>query len=74
MIYNYKIENLDCANCANKAENAITKLNGVKSCRINFFNLKMQLETENEQTEGILSAMQSTIKRIIPDMKLREIK
>ena len=32
----YRIEGLDCANCAAKIEGMISKLDGVNSCTINF--------------------------------------
>ena len=37
---NYKIE-VDCANCANKMEEAARKTDGVKDATVNFMALKM---------------------------------
>ena len=36
----YKIE-VDCANCANKMEDAARQTAGVKDCTVNFMTLKM---------------------------------
>ena len=41
----YKIE-VDCANCANKMEEAAKKTAGVKDAKINFIMLKMKVEFE----------------------------
>lgn len=41
----YKIE-VDCANCANKMEQAAKKVEGVKDCVVNFMTLKMKVEFE----------------------------
>lgn len=41
----YKIE-VDCANCANKMEEAAKKTNGVKDAVVNFMALKMIVEFE----------------------------
>lgn len=41
----YKIE-VDCANCANKMEEAAKKTNGVADATVNFMTLKMQVEFE----------------------------
>ena len=38
----YKIE-VDCANCANKMEDAAKNTNGVKDCTVNFMTLKMKV-------------------------------
>ena len=43
---NYKIE-VDCANCANKMEDAANKTAGVKNAVVNFMTLKMQVEFED---------------------------
>lgn len=41
----YKIE-VDCANCANKMEEAANKTDGVKKAVVNFMTLKMNVEFE----------------------------
>ena len=41
----YKIE-VDCANCAQKMEDAANKTEGVKNAVVNFMALKMQVEFE----------------------------
>ena len=41
----YKIE-VDCANCANKMEEAANRTNGVKQATVNFMTLKMVVEFE----------------------------
>ena len=42
----YKIE-VDCANCANKMEDAAKATTGVKDCTVNFMTLKMIVEFED---------------------------
>ncbi len=42
----YKIE-VDCANCANKMEQAAKKTPGVKDATVNFMTLKMSVEFED---------------------------
>ena len=42
----YKIE-VDCANCANKMEDAAKQTAGVKDCTVNFMTLKMIVEFED---------------------------
>lgn len=41
----YKID-VDCANCANKMENAAKNTDGVKDAVVNFMTLKMSVEFE----------------------------
>ena len=46
----YKIE-VDCANCANKMEEAAKKTAGVKDASVNFMMLKMNVEFEDGADE-----------------------
>ena len=43
----YKIE-VDCANCANKMEEAAKATEGVKDAVVNFMTLKMNVEFEED--------------------------
>ena len=48
----YKID-VDCANCANKMEQAARKTAGVKDATVNFMTLKMNVEfEEGQEPEG----------------------
>ena len=42
----FKLEDLDCANCAAKMECAVAKLEGVKRAEVSFLTQKMTIETE----------------------------
>lgn len=46
----YEIE-VDCANCANKMEEAANKTAGVKNASVNFMALKMNVEFEDGANE-----------------------
>lgn len=62
----YKIE-VDCANCANKMEEAAKKTPGVKDASVNFMALKMKVEFEDGADKD--SVMQEVIKncKIVED-------
>lgn len=55
----YNIE-VDCANCANKMQEAAKKVNGVKDASVNFMLLKMTVEFE--EGAGINSVMKDVVK------------
>ena len=62
----YKID-VDCANCANKMEEAANKTEGVKQAVVNFMTLKMNVEFE--EGVDVHSVMQEVIKncKIVED-------
>ena len=45
----FEMEDLDCANCARKMQDAVSKIEGVISCEISFMAQKMKLEYEEEK-------------------------
>ena len=49
----YKID-VDCANCANKMEEAAKNTAGVKDATVNFMTLKMIVEFEDGQEPRLL--------------------
>ena len=55
----YKIE-VDCANCANKMEEATKKTPGVKDATVNFMTQKMSVEFEDGA--DVKAVMQDVIK------------
>ena len=49
----YKID-VDCANCANKMEQAAKETQGVKDATVNFMTLKMIVEFEDGKTPAVV--------------------
>lgn len=45
---------IDCAACASKVEEAIKKVDGVKSASVNFLTQKFTLEAEDDVFEEVL--------------------
>jgi copper chaperone CopZ len=65
----FKIE-VDCANCAAKVEKAISKLDGVKECNINFMTQKMLFEADDDKFDDILKLALKTGKKVEPDFEI----
>ncbi|MEG0268876.1 MAG: cation transporter [Clostridia bacterium] len=66
----FKLNDLDCANCAAKMESAIQKINGVTACTVNFMTQKMSLEVADESFEHVLHEVKAVIKKVEPDCTL----
>ena len=66
----YKIE-VDCANCANKMEQAAQKTEGVKNATVNFMMLKMNVEFEEGQDpKTVMQAVRATCKKVEDDCEI----
>lgn len=65
----YKLQDLECANCAAKMSDEISKLDGVNSAKLNFLTQKMVLDIDDAaQLDEILDKAQAICKKIEPDM------
>ena len=47
-LVNMKLEDLDCANCAAKMEEAIKKIPGVNDAVVSFMTQKMTIDAEDD--------------------------
>ncbi len=63
----FKLEDLDCANCAQKMEDAVKKLDGVTDCTVSFLSQKLTLEAPDDQFDAILEQVVKVCKRVEPD-------
>ncbi len=69
----FKIEGLDCANCAAELERRIAKVEGVKQVNINFMMQRMELEYDENKGEEIIKKVKKVIKKEEPDVEIEEI-
>lgn len=66
----YKIE-VDCANCANKMEEAAKNTAGVKDANINFMMLKMKIEFEEGADESaVMQEVRKNCKKVESDCEV----
>ena len=65
----YKLEDLDCANCAMALERAVAKLDGINSVNVSFVGEKMTLDYD-ETKEGVLAAVKAAANKLEPDWEL----
>ncbi|MBQ2939759.1 MAG: heavy-metal-associated domain-containing protein [Clostridia bacterium] len=66
----YRLEELDCAHCAAKMEEAIRKLSGVTGASISFMTQKLTLEAEDEKFDEILQQAAKICRKIEPDCRI----
>ena len=66
----YKIE-VDCANCANKMEEAAKRTAGVKDATVNFMMLKMNVEFEDGQDpRAVMKEVLKNCKKVKDDCEI----
>ena len=66
----YKIE-VDCANCANKMEEAAKKTAGVKDAAVNFMTLKMSVEfVDGSDPQLVMQDFLNNFKKVQRDCEI----
>ena len=62
------LEDLDCAHCAGKIEEAVNELKDVEKCSVNFLTQKMIIDADEAAMDGILKEAKKIVKKIEPDV------
>ena len=71
--YKFKIQNLDCANCANELEHALQKIELLENVSISLMMQRLTLECYEENYEEPLERIKKVIKKEEPDVKIEEV-
>lgn len=66
----FKLEDLDCANCAAKMEDAIKKIPGVNDANVSFMAQKMTIEADEERFDEIMKEVAAACAKVEPDCKI----
>lgn len=68
----YLLEDLDCANCAAKIEEAVGKLEGVSASTVTFLTQKLSIEVEEGKAEAVTKEIKKIVKKLEPDVTVVE--
>lgn len=66
----WKVEGLDCANCAAKVEQAVSRIEEVKEARLDFMNQKLTAIVEDGLDESVWKEIEKTAIMTEPDITL----
>ena len=66
----FKLQDLDCANCAAKMEDAIKKVPGVNDANVSFMMQKMTIDAEDDKFDAIMEEVVRVCAKVEPDCKI----
>ena len=66
----FMLEDLDCAACAAKMEDAIKRIEGVDFASVNFVMQKLTLEADDAIFDRCVKEAQKTIKKVEPGCRI----
>ena len=66
----FKLQDLDCANCAAKMEDALKKIAGVSDASVSFMTQKMMIDAEDGRFDEIMEEVVKVCRKVEPDCKI----
>lgn len=66
----FRLQDLDCTNCAAKMERGIAKIKGVSFVNVSFISQKLTLEAQDDIFEDVVKEAVKVCKKIEPDCKI----
>lgn len=66
----FKLDEIDCANCAQKLENAICELDGVEKASVNFMTQKLTLAAADDAFDDVLGRVVALVADLEPDCEV----
>lgn len=66
----FKLDEIDCANCARELQNELSKLDGVKSVSVNFMTQKLTLEADDDEFDAVLDRVVDFTADAEPDCEI----
>lgn len=73
MIYKFQIKNLDCANCANKLEQTLQKIEGIERLSLSFMTEKLVFQCREENKEELVRKICEVILKNEPKVQISEV-
>ncbi len=67
----YSLENLECAHCAAKMEDAIKKIDGVNDASVSFMMQKLTIDAEDSVFDEVLKKAAEACRKIEPDCVIK---
>lgn len=66
----FKLDEVDCAVCAQNMENGIKKIDGVTNATVSYVTQKLLIECDEADLERILDEAQKVMKKVEPGCKI----
>lgn len=73
MTRTFILEDLDCAHCAQKIQDAVAKIDGVSECKVTFLTQKMVYNVEDAKNEAAEKEMRKIVKNTEPDVTVKSV-
>ena len=66
----FKLDEIDCANCARKLQDELARLDGVDAVSVNFLTQKLTLSAADDRFDDVLERVVALAARVEPDCEI----
>ena len=66
----FRLDEIDCANCARKLQDELATLDGVDAVSVNFMTQKLTLTAADERFDEVLGRVVALTARVEPDCEI----
>ncbi len=66
----FRLEDLDCANCARKMEDVVRRIDGVEAVTISYIGQRLTLEAADDRFDSVLDEAVRLMHKIEPDCRV----
>ena len=66
----FKLDEIDCANCARELQDELAKLDGVVSVSVNFMTQKLTLEAADDEFDDVFERVAEFTAEVEPDCEI----
>ncbi|MBP5151626.1 MAG: cation transporter [Lachnospiraceae bacterium] len=73
MTRTFILEDLDCAHCAQKIQDAVAKIAGVSDCKVTFLTQKLVYNVEDDKNDAVEKEMRKIVKSTEPDVTVKAV-
>ncbi|MDO4427921.1 MAG: cation transporter [Atopobiaceae bacterium] len=66
----FRLDEIDCANCARKLQDELARVDGVDAVSVNFMTQKLTLSAADDRFDDVLSRVVGLAAKLEPDCKI----
>ena len=66
----FRLDEIDCANCARKLQDELAKIDGVDAVSVNFLTQKLTLTAADERFDEVFDRVVALAARVEPDCEI----
>ncbi|MBU5582336.1 cation transporter, partial [Enterococcus sp. S181_ASV_20] len=69
----YRLDGLDCANCAAKIERSVQQIKGVENAQVDFMSTKLTIQAPEKEIARVCEEAKEVVNKLEPDVEVNNV-